>query len=165
MRQVVICSPNIKELFPKDGSIKTLTIEGMPVTCALLETPDIPFDPKAKTNDYLVRVKKRAFSCNYRDKAFLISGASKFNSKTDVREKVELQSIGSDFVADVIIKLSFINSQVASRLLTSFRSITKVPLEKRQSMLKHLQRILDSPLLPKDVQEIAQKTFSSRSSL
>ncbi len=100
MLQVVICSPNIKELYPNDKSIQTIDMEGVPVTCALVETPDPGFDPALKENSYKVLVKKRAFSCNYRDRAFILTTALKCNqSKGD---KIDAGSVGSDFVADVI---------------------------------------------------------------
>lgn len=99
MRQVIITSPNIKELFPDDSSIKTFKLEKIPVTCALVDTPDVAFNPKSKENQHRVLVRKRAFSCNYRDKAYILSHALKFKENVG---KVGLMPVGSDFVANIV---------------------------------------------------------------
>lgn len=100
MEQVVICNERIAEVLPENTSIKTIHIEGIPVTVALIETGDTEFDPAASENKKKVLIKKRAFSCNYRDKAILLSNAVKCNTNTE--EKVFFISVGSDFVAEVI---------------------------------------------------------------
>lgn len=100
MQQVVICNKRIKELMPDNESVQTIQVENIPVTVACIETDDIPFNPTAPENKKKVLVKKRAFSCNYRDKAILLSNAVKCN--TEPNDKVFFISIGSDFVAEVI---------------------------------------------------------------
>ncbi len=100
MQQVVICNKRIAEVLPDNTSIETIQVEGVSVTVALIETDDTPFDPAAPGNEKRVLVKKRAFSCNYRDKAIVLSNAIKCNTEAD--EKVFFISIGSDFVADVV---------------------------------------------------------------
>src|SRR5688500_15828706 len=47
-----------------------------------------------------VLVKKRAFSCNYRDKGILLLQREKISAKVDRADKIYYTHIGSEFVAD-----------------------------------------------------------------
>ena len=78
-----------------DNLVQSIQMEGINVVCGLIHTEDITFDPEAPENFSRVLIKKRAFSCNYRDKSFILKAATNLSD-------YQFFSIGSDFVADVI---------------------------------------------------------------
>ncbi|MEO8621103.1 MAG: zinc-binding alcohol dehydrogenase family protein [bacterium] len=72
-----------------------MSIDGVRVVCAVIETADRGFDPALDANASSVLVRVRRFSCNYRDKSFVMRAAAQLpNNKFFV--------IGSEFVGDVV---------------------------------------------------------------
>ena len=67
---------------------------------------------------------------------------------------------GYELLADAVIKLSHINPQVAARLLTAFKSITRCPKHRREAMTFQIERILQANP-PKEVYEIAKNTLDA----
>ena len=95
MRNAAICGARIRERFPLNASIATLDIDGVAVTAGLIETADAVFDAGAPENASRVLVRVRAFSCNYRDKSFVMRMATRGPATS-------FYVIGSEFVADVL---------------------------------------------------------------
>lgn len=76
-------------------SVQTITLDGTPIYCGLIELPTPQFDTKDESNRGMVFVRIRAFSCNYRDKTLIHKTAhSKINNSYYI--------IGSEFVGEVI---------------------------------------------------------------
>ncbi|WP_350333416.1 aminopeptidase N [Coralliovum pocilloporae] len=67
---------------------------------------------------------------------------------------------GYAFVADHVITLDDSNPQVASRLLTSFRSWRAMTEDRQHHAREALQRILDKDSLSKDVRDIAERSLA-----
>lgn len=72
-----------------------MAIEGVPVACGFVETPDPAFDPDAPANRAMVLVRKRGFSLNYRDRSFILSVALKAPPGS-------FCAVGSEFVGEVV---------------------------------------------------------------
>ncbi len=101
MKNLVILSDNAREIMPDNSSIETITIETVPVVFGLLETRGSDFDPRSLENKHRVLVKKKAFSCNYRDIAMILAFNAKFeNAKKD--NKLAYSYFGSEFCGEVI---------------------------------------------------------------
>ena len=95
MKTISICGKNVKNIISDDSFIEPVNIAGVSVNCGLIHTKDIEFDRHAVENRERVLIKIIAFSCNYRDKAIILSTATQANSNT-------FNAVGSDFVAEVI---------------------------------------------------------------
>jgi aminopeptidase N len=67
---------------------------------------------------------------------------------------------GYDFIADIVVAVDAINPQVASRLMSSFR--TWKTLEPRRQALAHaaIRRVADMPGLSRDVTDIAERALA-----
>lgn len=89
MRSFVVFSPGVDDMLP------TATLEGTAVKCAITETVAPRFDPThlTRASDVLVRI--RGFSVNYRDRALVLTIATKSRRRS-------FTAIGSDFVGEVI---------------------------------------------------------------
>ena len=72
-------------------------IDAFPLWCGMIITPAPDFDPNAAENRARVLVRKRAFSCDYRDKGLLLRGLQGAHKHAFV-------SIGSEFVGEVVAK-------------------------------------------------------------
>lgn len=117
MKQVVICSHGLKEKMPQNPTIQTMRIDNYPVTVGLIITADEEFNEEASRNQEFVLVRKRAFSCNYRDKSILFDAANKSNKDLN---SFLYSPIGSDFVAEVIAKGKEVHAlQVGDRVITN----------------------------------------------
>lgn len=95
MRNIAICGRQLHQLKPPPSLIQTVVMDGVDVLCGLIYTEDVEFDPADPKNNVRVLVKKRAFSCNYRDKSFIFKAAK--NAPDD-----RFYTVGSDFVAEVV---------------------------------------------------------------
>ena len=100
MRTVAICGKNVKSSFLSQDFVDAIEIEGIPVYCGLINTQDIEFNSRKPENKFQVLVKKLAFSCNYRDKNFILKMAQAVNTKAEVQSR--FLAVGSDFVGEVI---------------------------------------------------------------
>jgi NADPH:quinone reductase-like Zn-dependent oxidoreductase len=117
MKQVVICSQALKEKMPQNPTIQTIRIDDFPVTVGLIISEDETFDPAKEENKNLVLVKKRAFSCNYRDKALLFDASIRCNSN---KGGLSFSPIGSDFVATIIAKGKSVSGfEIGDRVITN----------------------------------------------
>jgi NADPH:quinone reductase-like Zn-dependent oxidoreductase len=71
-----------------------LEVDGVTVSCGLVGMPMPHFNPESPAHREAVLLRVRAFSCNYRDKAFV-------RSLRNVPAQ-RFSTIGSEFVADVV---------------------------------------------------------------
>lgn len=78
-----------------DSAKETVEIDGVPVTFGIVSTSTPEFNGNAPENRQRVLVKKKAFSCNYRDKAII------FAASKQTRPGV-YQPIGSEFAGEVV---------------------------------------------------------------
>ncbi|MDF9799374.1 NADPH:quinone reductase-like Zn-dependent oxidoreductase [Catalinimonas alkaloidigena] len=99
MKQVAICSPNLKEAVSDKQLVTSLIMDGVEVTIGLLETENIIFDGQDPANSQKVLVKKKGFSLNYRDKSLIFKSLKYCNSRQD---KHYYFPIGSEFVGEVV---------------------------------------------------------------
>jgi NADPH:quinone reductase-like Zn-dependent oxidoreductase len=95
MRNISICGSQFQLLATPPDIIKKLSLEGIDIFCGLIHTPDVTFDRNAPENASKVLIRKRAFSCNYRDKSFILKMAVKAPSN-------RFFTLGSEFVAEVV---------------------------------------------------------------
>ena len=72
MMSLALCGSRL-QIFGSCDSLATVELEGVPITLGRVTTPDLAFDPQAAENRSRVFIKVRAFSCNYRDKALLLT--------------------------------------------------------------------------------------------
>lgn len=106
MKQVVICHPELKaspgiSILQKE----IFEMEGIDVHCALIEKtyPESFFNQEF--GDYFVLVKKSGFTCNYRDKANILTAAAKYAYQAKSKKgqgHSAFTGIGSDYVAEII---------------------------------------------------------------
>ncbi|MFM6004476.1 MAG: hypothetical protein ACKPB7_14580 [Sphaerospermopsis kisseleviana] len=75
MRNLAICSDNFHLSQAKILGTSPIELDSIPLLAGLLETPNIDFDPDLTENKHRVLVRKIAFSCNYRDKGFMLTAA------------------------------------------------------------------------------------------
>jgi NADPH:quinone reductase-like Zn-dependent oxidoreductase len=95
MRNLAICGDNLHLSQAKILGSSPIELDSIPLLAGLLETPNIDFDPDLTENRQRVLVRKIAFSCNYRDKGFMLTAAPHLR---DNRYYV----IGSEFVGEVV---------------------------------------------------------------
>ncbi len=93
MRSLAICGAGVREARPDNQTLRTITMEGVPVHCGILETEPPRFEPEGAHRDSVL-CRIRAFSCNYRDKSLILRMAV-----TDRRTGFYV--VGSEFVAEV----------------------------------------------------------------
>jgi NADPH:quinone reductase-like Zn-dependent oxidoreductase len=79
MKVLAIVNKNFSKEYA-DITVKPITIDGHLVHFSLLDIEDPIFDEKAKENEQMVFVRKKAFSLNYRDKGFIFSAAKFFET-------------------------------------------------------------------------------------
>ena len=69
--------------------------------------------------------------------------------------------LGYEFVADKVLEIDTFNPQVASRILTSFRSWRSLEAERRRLAKRALQRIAKARGLSRDVHEIVSRMLDA----
>ena len=106
MRQLAIFHEKLKEqpapsirIAPEN--IQSFSLNSNPVTTGLVETRDTVFDPGLPENRQKVLIRKRAFSCNYRDKAVLLSARNQLEKMAE-KDQIRYYSLGSEFSAEVV---------------------------------------------------------------
>jgi NADPH:quinone reductase-like Zn-dependent oxidoreductase len=95
VRNFAICGPTISAFYPLGSALEAVSIDGVRVACAVLETADREFDPELPWNARRVLVRVRRFSCNYRDKSFVVRAAAHM-------PPARFLLIGSEFVGEVV---------------------------------------------------------------
>ena len=95
MRNISICGSKLQQSLTLPNIVQAMQIEGIDVFCGLIHTEKSKFDANVPKNKFNILVKKRAFSCNYRDKNMIL--------KTAVYVPEErFYTVGSDFVGEVV---------------------------------------------------------------
>jgi len=95
MRNISICGSKLQHSLTLPNIVQAMQIDGIDVFCGLIHTEESEFDANLPKNKFNVLVKKRAFSCNYRDKNLIL--------KTAVHVPEErFYTVGSDFVGEVV---------------------------------------------------------------
>ncbi|AQG80554.1 MDR/zinc-dependent alcohol dehydrogenase-like family protein [Spirosoma montaniterrae] len=79
----------------------TFQLGNQQIGCGLVEDADPPFDPHDSQFSETVLLKKRAFSCNYRDRT-IIQWLANASSAVVSADTVPFGYVGSEFVAEVI---------------------------------------------------------------
>ena len=95
MKNIAICGSNVKTSFLRNEIVQTINLEGIKVNCGLIHTPEPDLDSNAPENQFMVLVKIKAFSCNYRDKNLILQTATK-------APDTSFYVVGSEFVGEVI---------------------------------------------------------------
>ena len=114
MKTVAICNLNFKELEPKNQYFN-FSLCGKDITIGLLN--DIELNSKNDLPEDSVLIKIKAFSCNYRDKAFMLL-YNKMCEKANENHKCIYMPFGSEFVAEVIaIGKNVKNIEVGDRVI------------------------------------------------
>ena len=95
MRNISICGSKLQHSLTLPNIVQAMQIDGIDVFCGLIHTKESELDANVPKNKFNVLVKKRAFSCNYRDKNLIL--------KTAVHVPEErFYTVGSDFVGEVV---------------------------------------------------------------
>lgn len=95
MRNVAICGDKIKFSVFEDNFVDTIEINQVNILGGLLHTDNLQFDKNNPKNHHQVLVKKKAFSCNYRDKNIIFKMSVKGPEDS-------FYTVGSDFVGEVV---------------------------------------------------------------
>lgn len=95
MKNIAICGSKVKTSFLNNENLETIYLEGVKVNCGLIHTSEPDFNSNAPENKFMVLVKIKAFSCNYRDKSLILTTATK-------APDTSFYVIGSEFVGEVI---------------------------------------------------------------
>src|SRR5262249_14208727 len=95
MRNLAILGTKTKEMLVDNPSVSTIDLHGVPVNCGLVSTQSPSFDGSNENDRTRVLVRVKAFSCNYRDQALILTASKKGPENS-------FYTIGSDFVGDVL---------------------------------------------------------------
>ena len=98
MRSLAIANNDfVLRMLPHE-SVEQFELEGAPLVCALLQTASPEFDGTEQENRARVLVRKRAFSCNYRDKGIIFATLKGGQGYA----KYAYLIIGSEFSGEVV---------------------------------------------------------------
>lgn len=98
MQQFVACDSTFYEAFEQDPRLCRFYLDEVPIYFALINAQPPAFDPLRQSRGVLVR--KKAFSCNYRDKGVLFGLQADWLNHTGTKPNVS--GFGSEFVAEVL---------------------------------------------------------------
>lgn len=111
MRNIAICGSSLEWLTTPDNFVETIEIEAVSVHCGLIHTPEPDFMPDAPMHREQVLVQKRAFSCNYRDKGFILKMATR-------GPLASFYTVGSEFVGEIVaVGAAVTQLQVGDRVI------------------------------------------------
>jgi NADPH:quinone reductase-like Zn-dependent oxidoreductase len=106
MRQVAIFNERIKDLANPairvdPAHIQSFSINDYSVSTGLLETIDTSFDGIQPGQRDQVLIRKKAFSCNYRDKGILLKAKHTLDNLA-LKDQLKFYTLGSEFVGEVV---------------------------------------------------------------
>lgn len=109
MKQVVLCRKDLSDGPDYQVLYKSsFELEGLEVHFAMVEREEVPFDPQHPALARHVLIRKRGFTCNYRDKGIILGKTRSFQRwekegfpLTEPNDP-PLVGIGSDMVAEVV---------------------------------------------------------------
>lgn len=82
-------------------AMTSFNLNHTPVTCGLINASDTYFDGSLPENRHSVLVRKKAFSCNYRDKAMALSAKQQVDRFAE-KNQAKFFTLGSEFVGEVV---------------------------------------------------------------
>src|SRR5689334_2308639 len=94
MRNFAIFGRTIPTAYALEPSFARVSVDGGDVACGIVESEDRAFD-RGGAHAHFVLVRVRAFSCNYRDKSFVVRAARYLPEN-------RYFVIGSEFVGEVV---------------------------------------------------------------
>lgn len=95
MRNIAVFNGSRSEISQYAEFLGRVEIDGIPVTCGLISTPEPDLRTAGSEERCSVLVRVNAFSCNYRDKALILSAVESPGSRS-------FYVVGSDFVGEVV---------------------------------------------------------------
>lgn len=113
MRRLAICGEKVQVPESSSSYVTSVKVDGVTVHCGLLDSVDPLWASAESLQPQKVLIKVKAFSCNYRDKALILSAATQ--GKPD-----QINVIGSEFVGEVIAIGSAVNDlQIGDRVIAN----------------------------------------------
>ncbi len=100
-RQIAICNNAVQQYIYGDYSLQHFNLHGIRVPCGVVHTKTKDFDPKSEQHANFVLLKKRAFSCNYRDKGLAL-GRLDIMTEAGMKTNPKFYALGSEFSAEVV---------------------------------------------------------------
>jgi NADPH:quinone reductase-like Zn-dependent oxidoreductase len=94
MRNFAICGSRIPPAYALEPSFATVCVDGGDVACGIVESGEPAFD-RGGEHAHFVVVRVHAFSCNYRDKSFVVRAAKHMPEN-------RYFVIGSEFAGEVV---------------------------------------------------------------
>lgn len=105
MKQVAVFNRKIQNFasgnIGHDSVIQEFKLNNNPITCGMISCKDTYFNPSEDKNKYKVLVKKKAFSCNYRDKAITVHAQKRIDSYAAFSQ-AKFDTLGSEFTGEVV---------------------------------------------------------------
>ena len=105
MRQVAVFNEKIEAMalgrLQLNSNVQQFELNENPITCGLITCNDTTFDVNDPRNAHRVMVRKKAFSCNYRDKAFAVQAQRRIDGFAAFSQ-VKFDTLGSEFVGEVV---------------------------------------------------------------
>ncbi|AZQ63749.1 zinc-binding alcohol dehydrogenase family protein [Flammeovirga pectinis] len=112
MKQLVICPNNFHKHYEDTFSYGKLKFNGKDINYALIETEDTYFNPNEHVDKVLIR--KKAFSCNYRDLSILLLQSERINNNS----QIAYTPFGSEFSGIIEdIGNNVVNFKVGDRVI------------------------------------------------
>ncbi len=100
-RQVAICNDAIQQYIPDNHTLQHFSLHATTVPCGMVATPFKAFDPQSDRYADYVLLKKKAFSCNYRDKSILLDRLERLE-ELGLKSQPKFYALGSEFSAEII---------------------------------------------------------------
>ncbi len=100
-RQVAICNTAVEPQLGNGKKTQNFHLNKTSIPCGLIETKRMPFDPNQSANRDKVFIRKKGFSCNYRDKSLAL-GKLEILQQYGLKKVPKFYSLGSEFAGEVI---------------------------------------------------------------
>lgn len=85
----------------ESGKLQSFLLNENSITCGLINAGDTNFDGALPENYDKVLVRKKAFSCNYRDKSLVVKAQLMIDSCAE-KNQAKYYTVGSEFAAEVV---------------------------------------------------------------
>lgn len=100
-RQIAICNTAVQRQMDNGEKLQKFHINTTSIPCGLIETKRMSFDPEEAANLDKVFVRKKGFSCNYRDKSLAL-GKLEILQEYGLKRVPKFYSLGSEFSGEVV---------------------------------------------------------------
>lgn len=105
MKQVALFNREIANMangrVVHDSPVQHFDLNSHLLTCGLISCDDLKFNSSDPNNADKVLIRKKAFSCNYRDKALAVDAQKKIEDFA-LFNKAKYYTLGSEFVGEVV---------------------------------------------------------------